>query len=99
MTSMSEENLKLGAQNRQFQQEQLRMQKDLKQIMAINNEFQMQSASFRDKEAQFVDLGREYREKLEILKFERERLALKEEQFVRVLHKAESDAKQDVKKM
>jgi len=28
-----------------------------------------------------VELGREYKEKLEILKFERERIALKEEQF------------------
>lgn len=46
-----------------------------------------------------MELGREYREKLEILKFERERIALKEEQFVRVLHKTESDAKHDIKQM
>jgi hypothetical protein len=60
-------------------QEQQRMQRDLKQIMQINDEFQNQSGAFRDRESQFVELGREYREKLEILKFERERIALKEE--------------------
>jgi len=60
-------------------QEQQRMQRDLKQIMQINEEFQNQSGAFRDWESQFVELGREYREKLEILKFERERIALKEE--------------------
>lgn len=47
--------------------------------MAINQEFINQSAAFKEREAQFIDLGREYREKLEILKFERERIALKEE--------------------
>jgi hypothetical protein len=31
-------------------QEQQRMQRDLKQIMQINDEFQSQSAAFRDKE-------------------------------------------------
>ena len=56
-----------------------RQQRDLKQIMAINEEFQLQSNSFREKENQFQELSREYRDKLEIVKFEREKLALKEE--------------------
>jgi hypothetical protein len=43
-------------------------------------------------------LGREYREKLEIVKFERERIALKEEQFIRLLHKAETEQKSEVKR-
>ena len=30
-------------------------------------------------------------EKLEIVKFERERIALKEEQFIRLLHKVETE--------
>ncbi len=47
--------------------------------MAINQEFQNQTAAIKEREAQYVELGREYREKLEILKFERERIALKEE--------------------
>ena len=51
--------------------------------MAINEEFQNQANSFRERENQFQELSREYRDKLEIVKFEREKLALKEEQFVR----------------
>jgi len=47
---------------------------------------------------QFQELGREYREKLEILKFERERIALKEEQFMRIVHKAETDSKTEIRK-
>jgi hypothetical protein len=74
------------------------MQKDLKQIMAINSEFQQQAMAFRDKENQFVELGREYKEKLELLKFERERIALKEEQFMRIVHKAETEAKNETRK-
>jgi len=60
-----------------------RQQRELKNLMAINEEFQLQANSFRERELQFTDLSREYKEKLEIVKFEREKLALKEEQFVR----------------
>ena len=59
------------------------MQRDLKSIMAVNEEYQMQTQQFKEREAQYSDLGREYREKLEAVKFERERIALKEEQFLR----------------
>jgi hypothetical protein len=45
-----------------------------------------------------VELGREYKEKLELLKFERERIALKEEQFMRIVHKAETESKNEVRK-
>ena len=75
------------------------MTRDLKQIMAINQEFQNQSAAFKDREAQFTELSREYREKLELLKFEREKIALKEEQFMRVIHKTESESKTEVRKI
>ena len=44
---------------------------------------------------QFAELSREYKEKLELVKFEREKLALKEEQFVRQVHKAEAVQKQE----
>lgn len=87
---LQKENQELGTLNRQLMQEQQRMQRDLKQIMQINDEFQNQSGAFRDRESQFVELGREYREKLEILKFERERIALKEEQFLSQIHKVET---------
>lgn len=40
-------------------------------------------------------MTREYKEKLEIVKFEREKLALKEEQFVRQVHKTEAGSKQE----
>ena len=45
-----------------------------------------------------MELGREYKEKLEILKFERERIALKEEQFMMVCHKAETESKTEIRK-
>ena len=72
-----------------------RQQRELKQIMAINEEYQLQANSFRERELQFTELSREYKEKLEVIKFEREKLALKEEQFVRQVHKAETVQKQE----
>jgi hypothetical protein len=63
--------------------------------MAINEEYQLQANAFRERELQFTDLSREYKEKLEVVKFEREKLALKEEQFVRQIHKAEAGGKQE----
>lgn len=58
----------------------------------------MQAQQFKDRESQYNHLAREYREKLESVKFERERIALKEEQFLRQIQKAESQSKQDVKR-
>lgn len=69
--------------NRALLADMTRQQRELKQIMAINEEYQLQANSFRERELQFTELSREYKEKLEIIKFEREKLALKEEQFVR----------------
>lgn len=53
---------------------------------------------FKERESQYSELGREYREKLEAVKFERERIALKEEQFLRQVQKNESQTKQEVKR-
>ena len=61
--------------------------------MAVNEEYQMQAAQFKDREVQYNELAREYRDKLESVKFERERIALKEEQFLRQVQKAESQSK------
>ena len=58
--------------------------------MAVNEEYQIQTSQMKEREAQYSDLGREYREKLEQVKFERERIALKEEQFLRQIQKNES---------
>jgi len=55
------------------------MQRDMKQIMGINEEYELQADKFREREMHFAQLTKEYREKLEQVKFERERLALKEE--------------------
>jgi len=77
------ENSHLVSQNRSLMADLTRQQRELKQLMAINEEFQLQSSAFRERELQFTELSREYKEKLEIVKFEREKLALKEEQFVR----------------
>ena len=75
-----------------------RQQRELKQIMSINEEYQLQANAFRERELQFTELSSEYKEKLEVIKFEREKLALKEEQFVRQVHKAESVQKQETAK-
>lgn len=53
----------------------------------------------KEREAQFQDLGREYREKLEQVKFERERIALKEEQFLRQIQKNETEKKQELQRL
>ena len=52
----------------------------------------------KDREAQYQELGREYREKLEQVKFERERIALKEEQFLRQIQKNETEKKQEAQR-
>ena len=60
-----------------------RVQRDLKSLVAVNEEYQEQALQFKDREEQYAALSKEYREKLETIKFERERIALKEEQFFR----------------
>lgn len=71
------------SQTRSMMADLTRQQRELKQLMAINEEYQLQANAFREREIQFTELSREYKEKLEVIKFEREKLALKEEQFVR----------------
>ncbi len=41
------------------------------------------------------EAAREYRERLELIKVEQERLALKEQQFVKQVHKVESEARRE----
>ena len=83
------------SQNRSLMSDLTRQQRELKQLMSINEEYQLQANAFREREVQFAELSREYKEKLELVKFEREKLALKEEQFVRQVHKAEAVQKQE----
>ena len=96
--SLQQENLDLATANRRLMTDAQRTQRDLKQILRINEEFQQQAGVLKDREQQYFELGRDYREKLEIVKFERERIALKEEQFIRLLHKAETEQKSEVKR-
>jgi len=98
MGDLERENVQLVTQNRHLMNDLSRQQKDIKSIMQINDEYQIQALAFQERETQFSELAREYKEKLELLKFERERLALKEEQFIRQVHKAESTQKAEVKK-
>jgi hypothetical protein len=55
----------------------------MKQLIATNDQYQLQAQQFRDRELQYNELSREYRDKLEQLKVEREKLATKEEQFLK----------------
>ena len=98
VVELEQQNLQLVSSNKNLMGDMSRQQRELKQIMAINEEYQIQSNSFKERERQFTDLSREYRDKLELIKFEREKLALKEEQFVRQIHKAESALKQETAK-
>jgi hypothetical protein len=47
--------------------------------MAVNEEYQIQSMQYKERESQYNELAREYRDKLEAVKFEREKIGLKEE--------------------
>ena len=78
------------ARERKIAAELGRTQRDLKSLVAVNEEYQEQALQFKDREEQYAALSKEYREKLETIKFERERIALKEEQFFRQVQKAES---------
>ena len=93
LEDLERENGQLVSQNRHLMADLSRQQRDLKQIMSINEEYQVQASAFKEREIQFTELSREYKDKLEIVKFEREKLTLKEEQFVRQVHKAESTQK------
>lgn len=44
-------------------------------------------------------MSKEYREKLKLIEFEREKLAIKEEQFKRLVLKSQNESKQDAKRM
>jgi hypothetical protein len=41
------------------------MQRDLKSIMAVNEEYQIQSLQFKERESQYNELAKEYKAKLE----------------------------------
>ena len=56
------------SQNRSLLADMTRQQRELKQIMSINEEYQLQANAFREREVQFTELSSEYKEKLEVIK-------------------------------
>lgn len=60
-----------------------RLDRDLRQLLQVNDAFQLQTAELQRRENQFHEAAREYREKQEQLKVEHERIAMKEQQFLR----------------
>ena len=77
----------------------LRMQREHKQLLVVNEDFQMKFDEFKHREQQFQNITREFREKSENLNFEREKIALKEEQFLKQVQKQEADFKLDMRRL
>ena len=99
VTMAESENEASKARERKLAAELGKVQRDLKSLVAVNEEYQDQALQFKEREQQFAALSKEYREKLEQIKFERERMALKEEQFCRQVQRVESQAKAEARKL
>ena len=56
-----------------------RLDRDLRQLLSVNEAFQLQTAELQRREQQHLDLARDYRERTELLKVEQERIAMKEQ--------------------
>lgn len=69
---------------------------ELNEIIKLNNDYQTQIQELRDKEYNAGDIGRDYKEKLEKLKFEQEKMKMKEENYIRQIQKLESDHKSEL---
>jgi len=51
------------------------------------------------REQHYADTQRDYRERVELLKVEQERIALKEQQFLRQVHKLEGDLRRETARL
>ena len=60
-----------------------RLDRDLKQVFQVNEAFTLQASDFQKREYQYQELTKDYRERMESLKLDQERIALKEQQFLR----------------
>lgn len=60
-----------------------RLDRDLKQVLQVNEAFTLQASDFQKREYQYQELTKDYRERMESLKLDQERIALKEQQFLR----------------
>ncbi len=91
LSEAERENHEINEYNRRLQVELNSINRNMKQLIATNDQYQLQAQQFRDRELQYNELSREYRDKLEQLKVEREKLATKEEQFLKQIHKLETN--------
>ena len=60
-------------------------------IIKINNELQTQIQELREKEGNVNDESRAYKEKFEKLKFEKEKMKMQEDNYIRQIQKLETD--------
>jgi len=60
-------------------------QVELNDVIRLNDEYQIQIQDLKDKQFEAGDLGRSYKEKLEKLKFEKEKMKLQEENYLKRL--------------
>jgi chromosome segregation ATPase len=88
-------NNELTSNHREAIIEVQRLDRDLRQLLQVNDAFQLQTAELQRRENQFHEAARDYREKQEQLKVEQERIAMKEQQFLRQIHKIESEARKE----
>lgn len=59
----------------------------------------MQTSELQRRENQYAEAQRDYRERVELLKVEQERIALKEQQFLRQVHKLEGDLRKETARL
>lgn len=71
-------------------------QVELNDVIRLNDEYQIQIQDLKDKQFEAGDLGRSYKEKLEKLKFEKEKMKLQEENYLKRIQKLEEDSRADL---
>lgn len=67
---MEQINTELLSQNREAVLEVQRLDRDLRQLLQVNEAFQIQTSEMSRKEQQYQEAAREYRERSEMLKIE-----------------------------
>ena len=76
-----------------------RLDRDLRQLLSVNEAFQLQTSELQRRENQYGEAQRDYRERVELLKVEQERISLKEQQFLRQVHKLEGDLRKETARL
>lgn len=69
---------------------------ELNETLKINNELQLQIQELKDKERNTTELGIGYKDKLEKLKLDQEKMKMKEENYIRQIQRLESDHKIEI---